>query len=187
MSGEHQWAKDILEDGFERVRESVEHVLLGLSPEHLLHRPGPSANSIAWIVWHLTRVEDDHIASLIDVFNGAEPPARGTHEAPEGQVWPEWAERFGLPYPVTATGYGHRPEDVAAFSAGDADLLREYHEAVHARVLEVVRSLRPEDLGRVVDRRWTPQVTAAVRLVSILNDATQHVGQAAYVRGLVLA
>jgi hypothetical protein len=186
MSGEHQWAKDILADGFERVRESVEHVLLGLTSEHLLHRPGPRANSIAWLVWHLTRIEDDHIASLSHVLGGGESPERGSHEAPPGQLWPDWAERFGLPYPVAATGYGHRPEDVAAFSAADPALLRGYHEATHARVIEVVRGLSVEDLGRIVDRRWTPHVTAAVRLVSVLNDATQHVGQAAYVRGLIL-
>ncbi|GAB4099268.1 mycothiol transferase [Sinomonas halotolerans] len=184
---QQEWAVRILEDGFERVREEVEHVLLGLTPAQLAHKPGPRANSVAWLVWHLTRIEDDHIASLAGVLAGAEPPAAGDHEVPPGQLWPEWTDRFGLPYPLGATGYGHRPEDVSAFHQPDPELLRGYHEAVHARVLRVIGGLGPEDWGRIVDRRWTPHVTAAVRLVSVLNDATQHVGQAAYVRGLILS
>jgi hypothetical protein len=42
----------------------------------------------------------------------------------------------------------------------------------------------PADLDRVVDKRWDPPVTLGVRLVSVVDDDAQHVGQAAYVRGL---
>jgi uncharacterized damage-inducible protein DinB len=187
-TGAHQnWAAEILLDGFDRVREAVEHVLLGLAPEQLLQRPGPHANHIAWLVWHLTRVEDDHIAALAHVLEGNEPPKSRTREAPPGQLWPEWRERFALPYGEWTTGYGQSSEEVGSFPAVSAEILRGYHEAVHERVAAVVKGLGDEDLGRVVDLRWSPPVTAAVRLVSLLNDATQHVGQAAYVRGLVRA
>ena len=118
---------------------------------------------------------------------GRKPPARGSHAVPPGQVWPSWEESFGLPYPEGATGSGHRPEEVEAFTVGDADLLRGYHEAVHARVVLLLRDLRLEDFGRIVDLRWTPHITAAVLLGSVLNDTTQHVGQAAYIRGLLRA
>ena len=187
MNAQSLWAARILEDGFERVREGVGHALLGMGPEHLLHRPGPKANPIGWLVWHLTRIEDDHFASLAAVLAGGRPPARGNHEIPPGQVWPAWEESFGLPYPEEATGSGHRPEEVEAFTVGDADLLRGYHEAVHARVVLLLRDLRLEDFGRIVDLRWTPHITAAVLLGSVLNDTTQHVGQAAYIRGLLRA
>jgi hypothetical protein len=186
MTADQNWATDILLDGFGRVQESVEHVLLGLSPAQLLQRPGPHANHVAWLVWHLTRVEDDHIAALAHVLEGNEPPKARTREVPPGQLWPQWRERFALPYGDWATGYGQSSEEVGAFPTVDAGVLRGYHDAVHARITEVVKGLQPEDLGRVVDERWSPPVTAAVRLVSLLNDATQHVGQAAYVRGLVL-
>lgn len=186
MSEDPNWATGILLDGFERVRESVEHALLGLSPEQLLHRPGAHANHIAWLVWHLTRVEDDHIAALAHVLEGNDPPASRTREVPPGQVWPGWRERFGLPYGEWATGYGQSSDEVGAFPSTAAENLLGYHEAVHARTVAVVRGLAESDLGRVVDLRWSPPVTAAVRLMSVLNDTTQHVGQAAYVRGLVL-
>ncbi len=45
--------------------------------------------------------------------------------------------------------------------------------------------LQPADLDVVVDERWDPPVTLGVRLVSVVNEVNQHVGQAAYVRGLL--
>ncbi|BCT77091.1 hypothetical protein SCMU_29330 [Sinomonas cyclohexanicum] len=186
MSDDPSWAASILLDGFERVREAVEHAVLGLSPEQLLQRPGPRANHISWLIWHLARVQDDHIAALAHVLAGNEPPASRTGETPPGQLWPDWRPQFGLPYGDWATGYGQSSEEVGAFPATDAETLRGYYEAVHARTAAVVGGLADDDLGRIVDRRWSPPVTAAVRLMSILNDTTQHVGQAAYVRGLVL-
>lgn len=186
MNHDPNWSVQVLLDGFERVRESVEHALLGLSPEQLLERPGPHANHIAWLVWHLTRVQDDHVAALAHVLEGNDPPAKGTREVPPGQVWADWRDRFGLPYGEWATGYGQSSEEVGAFPATNPETLRGYHEAVQSRTAEVVGALSEADLGRTVDLRWTPPVTAGVRLMSILNDTTQHVGQAAYVRGLVL-
>jgi hypothetical protein len=67
----------------------------------------------------------------------------------------------------------------------DGDLLTAYHDAVHARAVEFVRSLMDDDLARVVDRRWDPPVTMSVRLVSVVDDCAQHVGQAAFVRGIL--
>ena len=66
----------------------------------------------------------------------------------------------------------------------DAALLAGYHDAVHARTLDYLATLAEVDFARIVDTRWTPPVTLAVRLVSVLADDLQHVGQAAYLRGL---
>ena len=63
--------------------------------------------------------------------------------------------------------------------------LRAYHDAVYARTIEYVRTLQDADLDRVVDTSWDPPVTLGVRLVSVVNDDQQHVGQAAFVRGLL--
>jgi len=164
--------KDLLRDAFERVHETLPEAVADLSVEELLWRPDPDANSVAWLVWHLTRVQDDHLAGVGEVE----------------QVWTTagWADRFGLPYPDEALGYGQSSEDVGAFVLPDARLLTGYHEAVHALTLRVVDELDEAGLERVVDRRWDPPVTAAVRLVSVVNDTMQHVGQAAYVRGMAL-
>jgi hypothetical protein len=164
-------AKDILIDGFGRVREEVHAAVGGLAPEVLDARPGERANSVSWLVWHLTRVQDDHVAD-----------AAGTE-----QVWltGDWAERFALDLPRGDTGYGHTSAQVARVRVESGDLLLGYHDAVHERTLDYVGGLAAHDFERVVDERWDPPGTLGVRLVSVLSDDLQHVGQAAYVRGLV--
>lgn len=161
---------DLLTDSLGRVLEGVEAVLEGASDDLLAERPGPDANSIGWLVWHLTRVEDDHIAGVA-----------GTE-----QVWTAdgYDARFGLPFETGDIGYGQTSDQVALVRA-PAELLADYHRATHARALSWLATLTPDDLDRVVDTRWDPPVTLGVRLVSVVNDCTQHVGQAAYVRGLL--
>lgn len=144
-------------------------VLHGIDDRHLTWRADPEANTVAWLVWHLTRVEDDHLAGAFGV----------------AQLWDSdgWRDRFGLPLPEGATGYGMKPSEVAEVVA-PAGLLSDYHRAVAARTETLLTGVRPDDLRRVVDERWDPPVTLEVRLVSVVSDALQHVGQAAYGRGL---
>lgn len=160
----------ILRDQFGRIRELVDTVADGLTPEMSDYRPGPRANSIAWLLWHLTRVQDDHVSD-----------AAG---APQAWTSHGWRERFGLPFPSTDIGYGHSSDQVAQVHA-DAQLLVDYHGDVHRATLAYVDGLTRDELDRIVDRRWDPPVTVAVRLVSVIGDCLQHLGQAAYVRGLV--
>ena len=161
---------DLLTDAYGRVLEDVEAVLDGLDDAALTYRPSSGANPIAWLVWHLTRVQDDHLAEL----GGVEQ--RYTADG--------WADRFDLPYPADALGYGQSSEEVGAFRLQDPSLLTGYHAAVHEMTVSVVEGI--DDFDRVVDERWDPPVTVAVRLVSVVNDITQHVGQAAYVKGLAV-
>ncbi|ANH37855.1 DinB superfamily protein [Nocardioides dokdonensis FR1436] len=161
---------DLLADALGRVVEGVEAVLDGLDVDELAWRPAVGANSIAWLVWHLTRVYDDHVAA-----------AAGRDQV---HVASGYAERFALPLERDDTGFGHSADDAAAVRA-PADLLAAYLEEVHRTASAWIRTLDPAALDRVVDERWDPPVTLGVRLVSVLGDCTQHVGQAAYVRGLL--
>ncbi len=65
------------------------------------------------------------------------------------------------------------------------DALLGYLGEVDDRTSRFLETLTAADLDRVVDRRWDRPVTLGVRLVSIADDGLQHVGQAAYVRGLL--
>jgi uncharacterized damage-inducible protein DinB len=161
---------EVLLDGFSRVREAVLEVLDGLSADELAFREGSEANSIAWLVWHLTRVQDDHVCDV----------------AGREQVWVTggWAERFGLDLDARDTGYGHNPDQVAVVKA-TGDLLSGYHEAVFESTAAYVGGLSGRELDRVVDEHWDPPVTLGVRLVSVVADDLQHVGQAAFVKGLL--
>lgn len=162
---------DILRESFDRLPDLVRVAVAGLDTDRLAFRPDSNANSIAWLIWHLTRIQDDHVADLAG------------HE----QVWTAdgWVERFDLPFDPHDTGYGHGPDDVAAVRPDGPDLLIGYYDATHARTLGYLEKLSDGDLDQVIDDRWTPPVTAGVRLVSVLGDCHQHVGQACYLRGLV--
>ncbi|MGO9457227.1 MAG: mycothiol transferase [Acidimicrobiales bacterium] len=162
---------DLLVDAFQRVRDGVHPVVQGLTPEQLTARLNGHANSIAWLVWHLARVQDHHVSD-----------AAGTE-----QVWTAggFERRFGLPFEPGATGYGHGPKDVAAVKVASGELLTDYFEAVHRATLRFVERLTDADLDRVVDTSWDPPVTLGVRLVSVIDDDLEHVGQAAFVRGLL--
>jgi uncharacterized damage-inducible protein DinB len=161
---------EILIDTFERVRSAVHETIDGLDQEQLKARPAANANSIGWMVWHLTRVQDDHIAGLAD----------------REQAWLSdgWCDRFALPYEREAHGYGQTPEETAAVDVS-AELLGGYYEAVHKETCDYIATLTEDDFDRVVDDSWDPPVTLGVRIVSVIADDLQHVGQAAYVRGLV--
>jgi uncharacterized damage-inducible protein DinB len=164
-------AKDILIDGYGRIREEVHAAVEGLGPDELNARPSADANSIAWLVWHLTRVQDDHVADAFGL----------------DQVWlsQDWHGRFALGLPRHDTGYGHGPAEVAKVRADSAGLLTGYYDAVHEQTLTALRALSAGDLERIVDENWDPPVSLGVRLVSVLSDDLQHAGQAAYVRGLL--
>ncbi|MGB9111709.1 MAG: DinB family protein [Acidimicrobiales bacterium] len=162
---------EVFVDAFGRVGGSVRGALDGLTEDELVARVDEDANSICWLIWHLSRVEDDHFAGVADTE----------------QVWiaGRWNERFGLPFDKDDTGYGHRSSDVAEVRA-PAPLLLGYFDAVHDATISYVSSLSAQDLDRVVDRRWDPPVTLGVRIVSVIGDALAHVGQAEFVRGVLL-
>ena len=164
-------AKDVLVEAYGRIQEEVHAVVDGLSPDDLNARLDDRANSITWLVWHLTRVQDDHVADAFGLK----------------QVWlsQDWPDRFGLGLPSRDTGYGHTPQQVAKVRVDSGDLLLGYHDAVHEQTLAALRDLRADDLDRVIDESWSPPVTLAVRLTSVLSDDLQHVGQAAFVRGML--
>src|SRR5208283_5982572 len=151
-----------------RIPPLAQQAIDGVDLACLTEPPVPGANTMAWLVWHLTRVQDHHVAELLG----------------EDQVWvsSDWARRFGLEPDPSNTGYGHSEVEVATVRPENPDVLIEYLDVVDRRTRVMLEGLSPEDLDRVVDRRWDPPVTLGVRLVSIADDSLQHVGQAAYAR-----
>jgi hypothetical protein len=160
---------NVFRELYGRIPPLVREVVDGLDADALLHRPGPDANPIGWLVWHLARVQDHQLSELF----GAE------------QLWVtgDWPARFGLDPDPNDLGYGHTSEQVGAVRAGDAGDLLAYLDAVDARTTAWLDD--PGDLERVVDESWDPPVTLGVRLVSVADDCLQHVGQAAYIKGLL--
>jgi hypothetical protein len=160
---------ELLADAFGRISETVHEAVHGLTSGQLAERLDPDANSIAWLLWHLSRVQDDHVAGAFGV----------------PQVWTEYGKHFELPFGDSDIGYGHSSVQVGQVTAS-ADVLTGYQDAVHDQAVRLVSGITDADLDRVVDENWDPPVTLSVRLVSVISDCLQHAGQAAFVRGILL-
>lgn len=161
----------VLIETYTRIRENVDRSAVGLDAGSLAYRPDSDANSIAWLLWHLTRTQDHHVSEL----------------AGRPQAWIEegWSERFTTDPHENNTGNGHTSEQVAEISPDTPDDLIAYHNVVADRTLEYLETIDTDELDRIIDRSWDPPVSVGVRLVSVINDNIQHVGQALYVRGMI--
>lgn len=164
-------SNELLEDAFGRIPGIVRRAVDGLDAVALTWRVEAESNPIGWLVWHLARVQDDHVAELVD----------------GEQVWlaGDWAARFGLSEGTTETGFGHTADQVAAVRPESVEVVLGYLDDVTDRTREVLAATTAVDLDRVVDTAWDPPVTMGVRLVSVLTDGLQHAGQAAYLRGVL--
>nr|NLI49572.1 DUF664 domain-containing protein [Propionibacterium sp.] len=164
-------ANEILIDAARRPVHAAEQVLAGIDPDTLHALPDGRGNSIAWLLWHAARQQDAQVAHL----GGTE------------QVWVTggWAERLGVDRGPRAIGFGDSLEEVAALRVAEPRLLHDYLAAVVESVVGYIGGLTEDELGEVIDTSWDPPVTRGVRLVSTIDDAAVHVGQAAYARGLL--
>jgi uncharacterized damage-inducible protein DinB len=164
-------AKDVFEEAFGRIPGLVDRAVKNLTPEQLRQAPTDGANTIGWLVWHLARIQDGHLAELLD--------------AEQLYLTGDWAPKFGLKADPSDNGYGHSAAEVAAVRPESWQVLADYYAAVHERTLAYLADRSDADFDEVVDGAWDPPVTLGVRLVSVINDDVQHAGQAAYVRGLL--
>ena len=163
-------SKELLKDGYTRIRELVHTSVNGLGADGLSYRPEPGANSIAWLAWHLTRIQDDHVSEI----------------AGKDQAWVTdgWAQKFGMEPDPENDGRGHGPDQVAAIKP-DAELLIAHHNAISDRTFAYLETVDAEELDRIIDYSYDPPVSVGVRLISVISDNIQHAGQARFLRGIV--
>jgi len=164
--------QELIIDGYGRILQVLEKALSGLTQDDLNQQPHPDCNSMGWLTWHLTRVQDNHIADLMG----------------EDQLWVKdgWHAKFNRAPDPKDIGFGHSSEDVAAFKSPDVETLLEYHRAVLERSKRYISTLSTADLDQELNEPWfQPLPTVGVRLVSIMSDNLQHAGQVAYLRGLL--
>jgi uncharacterized damage-inducible protein DinB len=162
-------SSELLIEAYSHINRIVHQAADELSQEQLAYRPEQGSNSIAWLVWHLTRIQDSHLKNVVQLE----------------EVWltEEWSERFGMAGNETI-GFGDGPPEVAAIRPPRAILLG-YHDRVAGRVLDYLPSVDAVELNRIVDTSYDPHVRAGIRLMSVVQDNTQHAGQARYLRGMI--
>lgn len=171
--------RDFIEQTLEDYNVRVEAAIESLTAHEMAWRPGPEANSIAFIYWHVSRAEDGWTNS----FGKDEP-----------QLWvrDRWHERLGLP--EKGSGFGLVAEQVATFPETPKDLLREYFASVRGETLAYIRGLSESDFDAVPNRTPFPEAPGTVsrfRSFSIarmyrqlIGEEDQHLGQISYLRGL---
>ena len=162
---------DVLIDAYTRIQELVHIATDGLDVDQLMYRPEPGANSIAWLVWHLSRIQDDHLSEI----------------AGRPELWddPDVRAATGIDRPAGVDGRGDGPDDVAAVRPTSVEALVGLHDAVVARTMDYLENMDPADLDRIIDTSYDPPVTVGVRLVSVISDNIQHAGQARYLHGII--
>jgi len=164
--------KEILINSYEDIHGEMKRVFKGLTKDDLGWQPKPDCNSIGWLAWHLLRVEDNQVAYLFD----------------EEQLWIKdgWHSKFDRPADAKDVGFGNTPKQVAEFKSPDIQLFLDYSEAIFKRIKNHFLSMSAADLDQPLNQYWgkTP-VKLGWRLISVLEDCFQHIGQIAYVRGLL--
>ena len=165
----------LLADGLDRSCERFDRALDGVTLEQANARPAsglaPRIDSLTWLAWHTAREIDLQVSALA----GTEPLWTGAG----------FSARFALPLPDDTEDWRHAPEQAALVRVNDIALLTDYLDAACALAHEYLDGLEAAALDEVVDRSWDPPVTRAARLVSIIDDAAQHSGQAVYARRLL--
>ncbi|MCU1502156.1 MAG: hypothetical protein JWM12_1510 [Ilumatobacteraceae bacterium] len=161
-------------------------VLGGLDEAQLRLRPANELNSLAWLVWHMTRCEDVAINVAI---------------ADQPQVLDDgWPDKLGISR--VDIGTGMTPSEVAELSEQiNVDALISYRHAVGRRTREVIDAVTDAEIERPVDgdryRRaavlgdhagWVAELWSPWRGTDFLFLATghnyQHWGEAITVRSL---
>ena len=138
-----------------------------LTEEQLYHQPTPDTNSIAWLIWHLSRWRDKISAAA----------------AGEPEVWISqgWAGKFGME--DGRTGLGDTIEQVARFKV-DTNMLTDYAEAAHKAIVERVSGFTTEQFNQEIEYTPGSPRPAWRALISVVEDSAEHTGQINYLRGM---
>lgn len=161
--------KQLIRSALEEYTADLRRALDGLTVEERRYQPGPESNHIDFLVWHIARTED----TMVQWFaRSAEP------------VWQRdrWHEKLGLP--EQENGFGYSAQQVAALPGFNLDDLLAYADAVRLETLDFLDSLSEAALDVRPQPDQFPDYTIGGTLSHLMVDASQHVGQVAYLRGL---
>ena len=155
----------------QRAQERFEETLAQMSIAEANTVPEPLIKSVTWLIWHTAREIDLQISALAD----QEP------------LWlADWTKRFALDLPDDTEDWRHTPEEAAKVIVNQKELLVDYLSASVELAVNYLQSIDETSLSEVIDENWTPAVTRQARIVSIVDDAVMHSGQAVYTRRLVI-
>ena len=162
---------EISNAAYDRIAGVLRRALTDMTVTQLTTQAaGPESNPIGWIAWHLTRTQDKNYSALL----GRE------------ELWSKdgWYQKFGLPI-ESGTGNGDSLETVRSFDPINSDTLLAYFDATRALSREFLDSLDADDLNQPSPSGLPTTEVIKVSIARVTGDLIQHIGQIAYVRGLV--
>ena len=162
--------KDAIKSGLAEYMAGLKKAVDGLTPAELRWQPTLASNPISWIVWHMARVEDRWVNRVL----------RGGVE-----LWISdgWHEKFGMS--EEAHGFGETADQVRAMPDVAMSDLLDYFDAVRQSTLAHLEQMTPLELGTTYPHPRLTGITGAWILGHILVEESQHLGQVAYIRGMI--
>ena len=162
--------RDAIKSGLTEFLDGLKKAVNGLTPAELRWQPTLASNPIAWIVWHMARVEDRWVNRVLS--GGVE-------------LWISegWHKKFGMT--EEAHGYGETMEQVRAMPDLAMFELLAYFDAVRKSTLAHLERMTPEQLGATYPHSRLKGITGAWILGHILVEESQHLGQVAFIRGVI--
>ena len=161
-------AKELIVRSLEESQGFLNRVLDGLTQEEVAWTPKAHCNSIAFILWHLGRVEDIWINRVI----------RHEEEAYEAEGW---QEKLGTP--AGESGARYTLEQLQAWPVPKLEIIRGYANSVREKTKAFLQSLTPEKLSEVANLGRSSDTIGAI-LGHLITEIALHVGQVGYLRGL---
>jgi len=169
-------AKELLLRSLNQSQEYLtKYGLDGLTQEEVAWSLGPECNSIAFILWHIARVEDIFVRRH----------CQRKEELYEAEGW--W-EKLGTParetgYGYRESGYGYTVEQLQAWPVPKLETLRGYADSVRNHTLAFLERLSSEKLDEMPwpDR---PLDSIGAALCHMSTEIALHVGQITYLRGM---
>jgi len=162
-------AKELLLRSLEESQGYLTKALDGLTQEEAAWTPREGCNSIAFIFWHLIRVEDIWINRVL----------RGEKQVYEAEDWPK---KLGTP--AGESGYHYTMEQLQAWPVPRIELLQGYADSVREQTLTFLQSVTAGKLSEIANPDQSPDTTGAI-LSHLITEIALHVGQIDYLCGVV--
>lgn len=139
----------------------------GLTKEEIRWQPSLGSNDIQWNVWHMIRVEDTWVNKRLKS---------------EEEIWITngWYKRFGMK--TTDHGARQSTDEVRSIPTLKMEELKEYFLEVRKSTLEFVQQMDQNQLEKVYTENGK---TGAWIIGHLLVEESQHLGQIAYIRGII--
>lgn len=160
-------AREVMLRSLEQSQEYLTRALDGLTQKEAAWSLGEECNSIIFILWHTSRVEDFFVNRVIQ-------RQLELYET-EG-----WLEKLGTP--AKGSGWEYTGEQLQAWPVPKLEIVRGYADSVREKTLAFVRSVTAEQLSEVPRPERSPDSIGAT-LTRIITEIALHTGQIAYLRG----